>query len=217
MAPLESIRHDIVSVKKRITQSYRNIAKAYKKQVSLLPMEAVYQLCEDLLKTKQHPETIIAYQIIFEQHKRYDENTFSIFEDWTFKYIRDWWDCDDFMTHACHKLLLDYPDITNNIKHWVDHDQFAVRRSAAVILIVSARKGLLPNESIIFEISDLLMNDPHYLVQKGYGWLLKEASVEYHDAVIDYLKKNVHRMTRTAFRYALEKLPKEEKAHLMRL
>ena len=61
------------------------------------------------------------------------------------------------------------------------------------------------------------MDDPHYLVQKGYGWLLKEASILYHDSVIRYLEKNVTKMSRTAFRYALEKLPKDEKERLMEL
>ena len=213
---LETILADLNTVKDSKTQTYRDIAKAYKKKLNALPMRSVYDLCEALLKQRHHPTTIIAYQMIFDQNQRYDENTYLIFEDWTFKYIRDWWDCDDFMTHAFQTLIMRYPEKIKQLKSWVHHDQFAVRRSAAVILIVPAKKGLLESK-IIFEICDLLRDDPHYLVQKGFGWLLKESSVQYHDAVIAYLKEHVHQMTRTAFRYALEKLPKAEKDCLMKL
>jgi len=38
----------------------------------------------------------------------------------------------------------------------------------------SARKGMFLKE--VFEISDILLMDRDDMVQKGYGWLLKEAS-----------------------------------------
>jgi 3-methyladenine DNA glycosylase AlkD len=64
-------------------------------------------------------------------------------------------------------------------------------------------------------IADRLMQDEHYLVLKGYGWLLKEFSRRNEDAVFNYLIKNRERMPRLAFRYALEKMPRERKQILM--
>ena len=169
-----------------------------------------------MLENRNRAETTIAYQIIFDNKKKYNQNTFDILEKWLFKYIEDWWDCDDFMTHAFQYLLMKYPNNMSNLKIWVNHEKFAVRRSAAVILIRPAQKGLLEDD-IIFEICDLLIDDNHYLVQKGYGWLLKESSKNYYDLVVKYLENNVVKMSRTAFRYALEKLPKEEKKRLINL
>jgi 3-methyladenine DNA glycosylase AlkD len=120
------------------------------------------------------------------------------------------------MTHAFQYVLMKYPENLQRIKKWVNHEKFAVRRSSPVILIRPAQKSLL-NKKIIFEVCDLLKNDEHYLVQKGYGWLLKESVKMYHDSVIKYLEDNVDTMSRTAFRYALEKLPKEEKEELMEI
>lgn len=45
------------------------------------------------------------------------------------------------------------------------------------------------------------------LVQKGYGWLLKEASKLYPQEVFDYAWKHKDTMPRTSLRYAIEKLP----------
>ncbi len=216
MKLLDNILNQVNQASNRKTKTYRDIAKMFKNDINELTLEAVYHLCEALLKRNNHPETIVAYQIIFDQRKRYGASTFNRFEQWMYDYVQDWWDCDDFMTHAFQYVLIQYPNNLSKIKAWVHHTRFAVRRSAAVILIVPARRGLI-DKKLIFEVCDLLKNDTHYLVQKGYGWLLKEASKSYHDDVVKYLKENVQTMNRIAFRYALEKLPEDERKALMRL
>jgi 3-methyladenine DNA glycosylase AlkD len=57
---------------------------------------------------------------------------------------------------------------------------------------------------------------PCHLVQKGYGWLLKEASRKHTDKVFAYVMKNKRQMPRTALRYAIELMPKELKAEVMK-
>jgi 3-methyladenine DNA glycosylase AlkD len=47
------------------------------------------------------------------------------------------------------------------------------------------------------------------MVQKGYGWLLKEASRAHQAEVFDYVMKNKAVMPRTSLRYAIEKMPAE--------
>ena len=58
-----------------------------------------------------------------------------------------------------------------------------------------------------FEVADTLMMDEEDLVQKGYGWMLKEATHEFPDEVYRYVLKHRAVMPRTALRYAIEKLP----------
>jgi len=52
-------------------------------------------------------------------------------------------------------------------------------------------------------------------VQKGYGWLLKEASRKHQKDVFDYVMINKKTMPRTALRYAIELMPKELKVAAM--
>lgn len=213
---ISSIRKDISKIPYKKTKLFRDIAKSYKKEISQLDIESIYELCEYLLESKQTAETTIAYQIIYGAKEKYNDETFSVFEKWLHLYIKDWWDCDDFMTHAFQYVLMKYPENLKKLSKWLESSNFAVRRSASVILIRPAQKGLI-DENDIFNVCNRSMNDTHYLVQKGYGWLLKESVKEYHDSVIYYLEKNVKKMSRTAFRYALEKLPKDEKKRLMLL
>jgi 3-methyladenine DNA glycosylase AlkD len=51
------------------------------------------------------------------------------------------------------------------------------------------------------------MTDSDDLVQKGYGWALKEASNHYPKKVFDFVMRKKTLMPRTALRYAIEKMP----------
>ena len=53
------------------------------------------------------------------------------------------------------------------------------------------------------------------MVQKGYGWLLKEASKYYQKEVFNYVLKNKNIMPRTALRYSIEKMPEELRLRAM--
>jgi 3-methyladenine DNA glycosylase AlkD len=61
-----------------------------------------------------------------------------------------------------------------------------------------------------------LSTDQDVMVQKGYGWMLKEASNHYPKEVFDYVMKNRREMPRTALRYAIEKLSPEHRIEAMK-
>ena len=67
----------------------------------------------------------------------------------------------------------------------------------------------------VFEISDILLTDKDDMVQKGYGWMLKEASKKHQEEVFDYVMKWREKMPRTALRYAIEKMPVEMRRKAM--
>ncbi|MBU4228477.1 DNA alkylation repair protein [bacterium] len=63
---------------------------------------------------------------------------------------------------------------------------------------------------------DITLLDKDDLVQKGYGWLLKVASHLHQKEVFDYVMKNKENMTRTALRYAIEKMPQSLRREAMK-
>ncbi len=80
-------------------------------------------------------------------------------------------------------------------------------------LIIPARRGyFLPD---ILQIADILLLDREDLVQKGYGWMLKEASKPHQEEIFQYIMQHKSEMPRTALRYAIEKMPPELKRQAM--
>lgn len=75
-------------------------------------------------------------------------------------------------------------------------------------------KNLSFNDTI--EISEILINHPHDLIQKAVGWMLREMGKIDKKRLMDFLNKNYTRMPRTMLRYSIEKLKADEKKNFMR-
>jgi 3-methyladenine DNA glycosylase AlkD len=128
-------------------------------------------------------------------------------------YVDNWASCDTLCNHAVGAFIEMYPEYLSELKKWAKSENRWMRRASAVSLIIPAKQGKFLEE--IFEIADILLLDRDDLVQKGYGWLLKEASRNHQKEVFDYVIKNKKTMPRTALRYAIEKMPKELKIKAM--
>ena len=116
-----------------------------------------------------------------------------------------WGSCDDFCTHAFGCLLSSFPVHLPRLDRWAQAGNRWLRRAAAVVLTYSVRRKVQVQTA--FHLADLLLTDTDDLVQKGYGWLLKETSNAEPRQVFDYVMQNKAAVPRTALRYAIEKLP----------
>jgi len=133
---------------------------------------------------------------------------------WIDKYIDNWAECDTFCNHTVGSFIEKFPSYVSRLKVWAKNNNLWMRRAAAVSLIVPAKQGKFLED--IFEIADILLTDKEDMVQKGYGWLLKEASRKHQNEVFDYVIRNKEKMPRTALRYAIEKMPQELRKKAMR-
>lgn len=198
------------------TGDVRKISAKVYKQIKHLDLDEVLDICEGLLEERKWAYGVIAYDNAFRQKDHYTIETFDRFEHWLFAYVRDWNDCDDFGTHALGALLLKFEGLYPKVLKWCDHKDFWVRRMAAVVLIYPVYKGGSKDLNP-FTIADRLLTDDHYLVLKGYGWLLKVYGMFNPKEVEDYIIKNKDEMPRVAFRYAIEKLEPDVRKKLMKL
>jgi 3-methyladenine DNA glycosylase AlkD len=82
------------------------------------------------------------------------------------------------------------------------------RRIAIVATWYFIRKSQL---EWTFKIAKLLQNDPHDLIHKAVGWMLREAGKKDETKLINFLSEHAKRMPRIMLRYAMERLSKEQK------
>ncbi len=187
----------------------KKISAKYFSKISLLDKRNIFGLCESLLLNGYDEEKRIAFDWAYRIKKQYTKNDFKVFERWLKKYVSNWWLCDDLCTHAFGCFIFKFPEFLFNIKKWTKSKNRWLRRASAVILIYSNRKDRYINDA--FEIANMLLDDNDYLVQKGYGWMLKEISNLYPQKVFKYVMSQRRNMPRTALRYSIEKLPIEMK------
>jgi 3-methyladenine DNA glycosylase AlkD len=198
------------------TAEVRSLSARIFKLIEDKNIDNILDLSEQLLKTGEWALWITAYDWAFRVRRQYTPNTYEIFERWLINYVTDWDDCDDFCTHAFGELISRHNKLFPRILKLTGHERFPVRRGAAVVLIYPIRSGRLGDISP-FLVSDALMDDEHYLVLKGYGWMLKVFSQYKGEEVFQYLLDNHHLMPRVAFRYAMEKMDRENKEKLKAL
>lgn len=190
------------------------IAKKYWKDISERDKNDVFSLCEELYRSGYIEESFIVSDWTYRLKDRYEREDLEVFRHWIDTYITNWASCDGFCNHTMGEFVEKFPETIEELRDWTRSGNRWMRRAAAVSLIIPAKDGRFLDESI--GIARLLLTDDDDMVQKGYGWLLKEASRKHTDEIFSFVMANKRGMPRTALRYAIELMPKELKAEAMK-
>lgn len=174
----------------------------------------IFDLCDILWQSGYNEEAYVACNWSYYIRKQYTGDDFAVFEHWVNHYVSNWASCDTLCNHTIGDFIMMYPQYVSNLKDWAKSDNRWTKRAAAVTLIIPARKGMFLDD--IFEIAGILLTDKDDMVQKGYGWMLKAASEIYQKEVFDFVISRKDVMPRTAYRYAIEKMPKEMRETAMK-
>jgi 3-methyladenine DNA glycosylase AlkD len=202
----------------------RKVAKKYWE----IPLEEV----EELLHSKIHEYRFTALEILVIKY----ESTKAAFakasasrrkllekqcEDIVQFYLRNkrWvnnWDLVD--TSARYILgdyLLDKKEADKKILYTLAKSKNLWDRRIAIV----ATHQFIYNDQFkdTFKIVEILLNDPHDLIHKACGWMLREVGNRDREALLIFLNKHYTKMPRTMLRYAIEKFePGVRKLYLQR-
>jgi len=196
------------------TGTVRKIAEKHWSEVKLFSKKEIFALCEELFRSDYLEDACVVAVWLPNLVEQLVPSDLAVFKVWIERYVNNWAKCDSFCNHTVGGLIEKHPESIGEVKSWAKSDNRWLKRAAAVSLIIPAKKGFFLKA--VFEISDMLLNDDDDMVQKGYGWLLKEASRKHQKEVLDYVLKNRKTIPRTALRYAIELMPKELKKEAMR-
>ena len=195
------------------TPVVRKIALKYWPCVRVLGKAELFGVCEELLGSDFCEEAFVVSVWLPNCVDCFVPGDLVVFRRWVELYVDNWAKCDSFCNHTVGGLIEKFPELVGELVGWAKSENRWLRRGAAVSLIVPAKRGLFLREA--FEVCDVLLLDGDDLVQKGYGWLLKEESRLHQREVFDYVVLHRRVMPRTALRYAVELMPKELKAQAM--
>jgi len=192
----------------------RKFSRKHFPKVKSLPLPDIFDVCEKFLDNGRSETTFVAFQWAYNRRKDWTVKDFARIERWLKKYVSNWASCDHLSTHIFGHFITTFPKTIPQIKSWSSSRNRWLRRASAVSFVIPARKGR--NHKDVFEVAKKLLLDKDDLVQKGYGWMLKEASNADQKAVFDFVMKHKSKMPRTALRYAIEKMPSKLKKQAMK-
>jgi len=191
----------------------RNIARDNYALIKSQPKEVILSLCDSLWASGMMEECFVACTWSEKIVGKMVPGDFNLLSKWVHDYVTNWASCDTLCNHTVGDFIQKYPQYLAELKKWARSENRWVKRASAVSLIIPARKGKFIEE--IFEIAGILLLDRDDMVQKGYGWMLKEASKPYQKEVFDFVVRNKAVMPRTALRYAIEKMPSDYRVRAM--
>jgi 3-methyladenine DNA glycosylase AlkD len=167
-----------------------------------------------LLNSKYHEERMVALLIMVHRFQRVGEDErsalFNLFLSMSAR-INNWDLVDLSAPHIVGRPLLGRDRSVLN--------QLAAsplvwdRRIAIVSTLTFIRSGDL---STTFEVSHALLGDPHDLIHKAVGWMLREAGKKDGKAMRAFLDTHLGSMARTTLRYAIERFPEPERLAYLR-
>ncbi len=138
---------------------------------------------------------------------------FQLFERWIDRYVHNWAHTDGVASWLLAACIENVPELRFALKPWTAAPNRWKRRASAVALLQEAKAGR--HADYIFEIARLLLPDRDDMVEKGVGWLLKEAYPQRPLETHAFLLENRDLATRLTLRYAAEKMTPEDRQSLL--
>ncbi len=186
---------------------YNDLKKDYK-------FKDFSELSEKLLASGWFEEGIICISFMDHFKKNFSFEEFNLFEKWLNKYVSNWAHCDILCTDLVGNCIKNKPELVENLLKWTNSNNRWVRRGSAVSLVLHARNGR--HLDYVFEIAERLITDRDDMVEKGVGWVLKEASKSDQRRVFDFLMNFKDKASRVTLRYAIEKMPEDLRKEVLK-
>lgn len=184
----------------------RRLAKQYRG----LDLPSVTQL----LTSDYHEDRLLALLILVEQYRRGDaEQRAAIYRLYLAHtiYINNW-DLVDSSAGPIVGAHL-YPDLLPVLEPLAASPLLWERRIAIMATSYAIGQG---HFEATLALAAQLLHDPHDLIHKAVGWMLREVGNRDRAVEEAFLQQHYRRMPRAMLRYAIEKLPEERRQAYLR-
>jgi 3-methyladenine DNA glycosylase AlkD len=172
------------------------------------------QVADRLFRGDVLEEKVLAVVMLQGMVKEFGKPEFKLFESWLER-ITTWADHDALVHYLIGPMIAADAAYLSRPPRWARKKSRKPwhRRAAAVGLIHSTRQH--KNFGDIQRITEMLLTSDDDMVQKGLGWLLREAAKANPKQTVEYLMTIRDRMPRLVLRTACETLPAATRVRLL--
>ncbi|MCP4200453.1 MAG: DNA alkylation repair protein [bacterium] len=135
--------------------------------------------------------------------------------EWMLRHSHSWAYVDELAVHVVGPIVDRDPEAAEILDRWAEADDFWIRRSALLALLLPLRRGE-GDWSRFVRYADLMLEEREFFIRKAIGWVLRETSKKEPDLVADFLESRVARTSGVTFREAVKYLPARQATALKR-
>lgn len=187
------------------TAELRKVAKRFRRAI-LAEHGLPYLLlvADQLFRGEILEEKAFAVMLLENMTDQFSRNDFKLFGSWLDR-VSTWADHDGLVHYLIGPMVAADATYLTRLPRWAKKKSVWHQRAAAVSLIHSTRQH--KNFDHIQRMTELLITSDDDMVQKGLGWLLREAAKANRDETVAYLMIIRDRTPRLVLRTASEPLP----------
>ncbi len=166
-----------------------------------------------LLKSRFHEERLLALLILVAQCKKADSKQRAAIYRFYLRHIKSVnnWDLVDCSAeHLVGAYLLDRSH--KPLHTFASSKNLWARRVAIMATFHFIKRG---EYTTTLDLAATLLHDPHDLIHKAVGWMLREVGKRDMAVEEQFLRRHAHEMPRTMLRYAIERLPAPKRKFYM--
>ncbi len=162
------------------------------------------QVADQLFRGDILEEKIFAVMMLQGVVEEFGRSEFKVFESWLDR-VTTWADHDALVHYLIGPMIAADASFLSRPPRWVKARKRWHQRAAAVSLIHSTRQH--KNFVSIRRVTEMLLTSDDDMVQKGLGWLLREAAKANPEEMVEYLMTIRQKTPRLVLRTACETLP----------
>ena len=195
------------------THELRKLAKRFRRVIlNDAGLDYLVQVADDLFQGEVLEEKTLAVILLQDSIGDMGEREFKLFEKWLAR-VSSWADHDALAYYLLGRLIAAEPKRVARVFVWAKSKNRWHRRAAAVSLIPGARaKQFVPEMK---RLTEQLLADEDDMVQKGLGWLLREAAKFNPKDTVPLLMSIRERAPRLVLRTGCEKLDEKTRARIL--
>lgn len=112
-------------------------------------------------------------------------------------------------------LVGKHSKLTKRLDLWIEDDDFWIRRSALLALLLPLRRGDGDWDRFV-RYADRLLPEKEFFIRKAIGWVLREVSKKRPERVVDYVSARPGQLSGLTLREAVKHLPERDRERLTR-
>ena len=168
-----------------------------------------------LVSSPIHEHRLTGFLVLTEQFRKADEETRARLFAFCRKHLaglNNWDLVDTVAPKIFGEHLIAHPELRKMLHTFAGDASLWKRRIAIIATQAFIRRGDFEDT---LTLAERLLRDPHDLIHKAVGWMLREVGDRDRARLEGFLERHAAEMPRTMLRYAIEKFSPQRRRHFM--
>ena len=191
----------------------RRAIKPFIRSGAISDRESLLEFAGECWATGVHELRATAIQALRDKSDLLDIRDMALIED-LIRQSKSWGYVDPLSIYLAGGLVERFPKLNSTLDRWSTDDDFWVRRSAMLALLIPLRQGGGDFDRFT-GYADGMLEEKEFFIRKAIGWVLREVSKKRPEMVYDWIAPRTHRASGVTMRETVRYLPASQGDALM--